>query len=151
MKTVLIGIGIPGSGKTTCLKQLAENFGAGYVCPDDIRAELGSGQEDQSKNKEVWEEAFRRIPSLLAKADLVVVDATNADPLYRACLVEHCRKFADRVEGAWFITSLEECLARNSRRERKVPEEILTKKEDSLKTDPPNESEGFDRITIVVP
>jgi len=37
MKKVIMGIGIPGSGKTTILKEFADKNGYEYICPDDIR------------------------------------------------------------------------------------------------------------------
>lgn len=50
MSKVIVGIGLPGSGKTTALKPFADKNSYIYICPDDIRAELTGNPADQSKN-----------------------------------------------------------------------------------------------------
>jgi predicted kinase len=40
MSKLILGIGLPGSGKTTALKPFAEKNGYIYISPGDIREEL---------------------------------------------------------------------------------------------------------------
>ena len=75
-------IGIPGSGKSTYLKQL-NNPNVQVISPDDIRREITGSISDQSKNKEVWEETERRINSALKDGKYVILDATNVDTKLR--------------------------------------------------------------------
>jgi dephospho-CoA kinase len=46
MAKIIIGIGVPGSGKTTALKPFAERNTYTYISPDDIRAELTGNAAD---------------------------------------------------------------------------------------------------------
>ncbi len=73
-----MGIGIPGSGKTTIIKAFADRNNYTYICPDDIRTELTGDPRDQTKNKEVWETARQRVSEAIHQGKTVVVDATFA-------------------------------------------------------------------------
>lgn len=106
---------------------------------------------DQTLNSKVWVELYQSIERLLNDNQVLVVDATNARVQDRRNLIRHCRKFAGRIEGAWFVTSLEECLRRNELRERKVPEHAIERMYNLIERDPPDEEDGFDLITIVIP
>jgi hypothetical protein len=78
MPTVILGIGIPGSGKTTALKALVAGTDTVYVCPDDIRNRLTGDTSDQSRNREVWDLAYQQIHEALDAGRNVALDATNA-------------------------------------------------------------------------
>ena len=55
MKKLIMGIGIPGSEKTTVLKTFAEKYNYSYICPDDIRLELtGMGAIILNSNHQVY-------------------------------------------------------------------------------------------------
>ncbi len=141
----IIGIGLPASGKSTLLKPLAQQLNAEYVCPDEIRRELGD-VNDQSRNDKVWEEAYHRIGQALSSGRSVVVDVTNCNAAYRRQLVAHCRQWTDQVKGAWFRTQLKVCLQRNQARERHVPEKAIRRMEMELQTDPPSLGDGFSKL-----
>lgn len=146
MKTAIIGIGLPGSGKTTVLKKLAARNGAAYICPDDIRLELTGNAADQSRNKEVWNETYRRIHAELNAGHNVVVDATNAKQPDRLRLIAHCRPKADQIHGMWFVAPYRVVLERNQGRERVVPDFAMGLMAGWLEACPPTEAEGFDRL-----
>jgi predicted kinase len=78
MSKLIMGIGIPGSGKTTALKPFAEQNAYAYLCPDDIRIELTGNSADQSRNREVWAEAHKRVAHALENGETIVFDATFA-------------------------------------------------------------------------
>jgi len=71
-------IGIPGSGKSTYLTKIPRN-NISIVCPDDIRLEKTKNISDQSKNKEVWEEARERILNSISEGCYTILDATNVN------------------------------------------------------------------------
>jgi predicted kinase len=146
MATAIVGIGVPGSGKSTVLKALAEKDGLAYVCPDDIRAKLTGNASDQTRNAEVWDRAYKQITRHLSQGRTVVVDATNAKPEDRQQLVRHCRPLANRILGMWFRTPLDVCLARQARRDRQVPDAYIRSSHNWLTRHPPRLSEGFDFI-----
>ena len=151
MPTAIICIGVPGSGKTTLLKKsVRARDGVVYICPDDIRFELTGNASDQTRNREVWSEAYRRIHEALEAGRDVAVDATNAAQADRLRLVEHCRLKASSVIGFWVRTPLEVCLQRNSKRSRVVPVASIKKMAKQLRQHPPSVKEGFDEVMEVM-
>jgi len=147
----LIGIGIPGSGKTTTLKKFAEKNNYVYICPDDIRAELSGGDAaDQSKNKEVWELTYNRAAEALKSGISVVVDATFANSGQRKSFIEFLRKSgAEKIQGLYVDTPLEVAKERNSKRERQVPDFVLDRMHTSIKENPPALSDGLDSLFVL--
>jgi predicted kinase len=85
---LVITFGIPGSGKTTwARKVLSENEGFERICPDEIRAELCNGNpSDQSRNGDVWKEAYHTLKAKLEHKKIVIFDATNINPTTRKAL-----------------------------------------------------------------
>jgi predicted kinase len=142
----IIGIGVPGCGKTTLLKPLAEKDGLVYVNADDIRLELTGDPADHSKEPVVWRIAYDRIKAGLQKRG-VVVDATHSKRKDRRKMVEFCRENGARtILGYWIKTPLETCKVRNQARRRIVPEHSIEEMHRRLTENPPTTEEGFDRI-----
>lgn len=148
MGIAIVGIGLPGVGKTTILKRLAGNTTA-YVCPDDIRLALTGDASDQSRNQEVWEEAYRQIHAELDAGHNVIVDATNARKADRLRLIAHCRLKADEIQGIWFVAPLSVVQTRNQKRNRTVPDTIIEAMAHQLEADPPTLTDGFDQLIKV--
>lgn len=147
MAKVIISIGIPGSGKTTVLKEFAEKYGYDYVCPDDIRMEISGDAKDQSKNREVWELAHQRLKDYLAEEKTVVFDATFANPEGRKKFLDFSKESgASKIQGIYFDVPLEVAKERNARRDRQVPEKVLENMESSLSGAKPKIEEGLDSI-----
>lgn len=145
-RRVIIGIGLPGSGKSTVLKPLAAELGAVYVCPDNIRTEVTGDPADQTRNAFVWKLAYDRLERALKTEGLAVFDATNANGADRRKLVKLCASRADVVEGLWFDVPLMVCLERNRSRARVVPDEVIGRMYYQLKRDPPTLEEGFSNL-----
>lgn len=146
VRTAIIGIGLPASGKTSFLKPLAERQNAVYVCPDETRLLLTGDANNQSVNGEVWDIARYTIGHALYNCDDVILDATNAKFEDRISVIEHCRQQATMVIGLWFMTPLEECLRRNSQRDRQVPVHAIERMDRWLSHRPPHEKDGFDLL-----
>ncbi len=88
--TIIMPIGISGSGKSTWVKTLPKDFVV--VSPDDIRRELTGNVSDQSKNREVFQEVDKRIEKLLEQNKKVVLDATNVNTKLRKEFMEKILK-----------------------------------------------------------
>ncbi len=150
MPKVIMGMGIPGSGKTTVLKKFASDYGYSYICPDDIRLELLGDAKDQSKNKEVWDEAYSRLGKYLKEGSTVVFDATFADARARENCIRIAREHgANKIHGIKIDISMESAKDRNSKRERIVPEYVLERMHKNLDSNPPKIDEGFDSIFTI--
>jgi predicted kinase len=147
----LIGIGIPGSGKTRTLKKFAEKNNYTYICPDDIRAELSGGDaSDQSKNKEVWELTYKRAVEALNSGISVVVDATFANAVQRKSFIQFLRNSGvEKIQGLYVDTPLEVAKERNQKRQRKVPDFVLDRMHFSIIENPPSISDGLDSLIML--
>lgn len=147
MQKVILGIGIPGSGKTTVLQKFADTYDYAYICPDDIRAELLGDVTDQSRGDEVWKEAYQRTANALAEGKSVVFDATFTNEAARMELIQFAREHgAEKIQGVHVDTPLEVAKERNQERERVVPEHVLERMHNKLQEQQPEISEGFDTI-----
>jgi predicted kinase len=75
--TLLLTTGLPGTGKTTFARALAERIGAAHLNTDILRAEMGlQGQYDQAAKSKVYQALEQRTAQLLAQGRTVVVDGT---------------------------------------------------------------------------
>lgn len=143
MKKLFMLVGLPASGKSTCAEILTKTEGALIVSSDAIREELLGNVNDQTKNEEIFKEVENRILYGL-KNNNVIYDATNINYKRR---MEFLLKIKNAKKIAILIaTSYEECLERNSKRKRKVPEDVIKRMYYNL--DVPQTYEGFDEIRI---
>ena len=143
-----IGIGLPGSGKTTYLRQFANDIGAVYICADDVRAELYGDSRIQNDPQKVWTEVRRRATKALMRGRDVVIDGTHAKPRDRQSTLRACRS-AGWIEGIWCQAPFGVCLARNQHRDRVVPYASMKRMRNQLYRTPPSPKEGFSRISRV--
>jgi predicted kinase len=147
MIKAIIGIGIPGSGKSTILKRFAEKNNYIYICPDDIRFELTGDSADQTKNKEVWELAHKRAEEALGRNRSIVFDATFTVGPQRRDFIQKLKTWgANKISGIYLDTGLEIAKQRNNERERKVPEFVLDRMHIGLQDQSPDLTDGFDSV-----
>ena len=138
--------GVSGSGKSTIAKDLAKRYDGLIVSTDRIREELFGDANVQRQNGRVFELAFERLKEGLETNHCVIFDATNLTKKDRAKVlevvngVEH--KGFNRV--CWVNSTLENAVARNQGRERKVPTEIIERQFNRFE-EPTNE-EGWEII-----
>lgn len=144
----VIGVGIPGSGKSTFLKPYADKVGAPYLCTDAIRAELNGSEGTYGQGEdEVFDTLYKRMHEALDTHGKVVVDATYTNPEYRRIAIDHLRQKADEVHAIHFDTPLDVAKERNQGRERKVPDDVIERMHQSLQEHPPSEAEGLTSVT----
>jgi predicted kinase len=150
MKKLVLLIGIPGSGKTTLASTL---IGKGFerLCADDIRLELYGNEAEQGNPKEVFTIFFERLESLLALNKDIVIDNTNVKFEHRQQIIDRANKFQYTDIQLWVLdVPLAVCLERNKKRERQVPEDVITNLFNTLnKHGRPKTSEG-EIVTIKV-
>lgn len=123
--SLVILIGAPASGKSTWGKKCAADNNMSYVSTDSIRAEIGSGEGDQSVSAAAWNIAAKRVTQSLSSGKSVVVDATNIDQKMRKGWIKTGREHKAFIVGVTFEVAKEELYRRNDQRERKVGHDII--------------------------
>lgn len=145
MKAIL-AVGLPGCGKTTLLKPLADDSGMTYVNADDIREELTGDPRNHTKEPEVWAEVYRRTLEGLKRTG-VIIDATFTKRRDRREMIEFCKKHgADDIQCYWVDTPIDTCKSRNDARTNPVPNEVIDKMANRLTLNPPSIEEGYSSI-----
>lgn len=148
-KGVLIGIGLPGAGKTTHLSEYALNTGTIRLSPDDIRERLLGDYRDNSQNMLVWQRLYSQIRAVL-RGGSVIIDGSGTNPMYRRQDIELYRSWgAERVVGVVFVAPLKVAIARNAEREKPVPEDGIRHFYDLLVAYPPSLEDGFDEVYVI--
>lgn len=123
MQRVVLMVGPSGSGKST---YVGERFpGFLLLNADRLRREIAGDESDQTHNAEVFALLRKRLADALRNGRSVVVDNTNVRKSSRDELYRITTAFGVRVEARVMSTPLDECLARNANRERKVPDDVI--------------------------
>lgn len=144
MATFIMMIGLPGSGKSTAAKELAEITGAKIFSSDAYRAIYGSGEEDQSKNAFIFQKLREDVIDALKNNKDVILDATNISIKSRRSWLNSLPK--ETFKQAYLVlASYETCLRQNAQRERHVPEFVIKRMYKQFET--PSLYEGFDMIS----
>ena len=142
--SVILAIGLPGSGKTTW-------FGRRGVTPlssDLLRNILFDDVEEQRYQGLVFSTLRSLLRArLIAHMPMNYVDATNLSTHERRQWIKMAKSFGYETQAVFFDVPLEVCLARNRQRDRSVSEDVMRKMAEKLK--PPVFEEGFEKITVV--
>lgn len=147
MNFALLGMGVPGSGKSSFLKPLAAELGFRYVSRDDVRASLLGDANDRSQQEMIAEATDAIAFESLRAGTSVIYDGTFAEPTKRRMLVRSLMDAgADRVLGIWIAIPLPIALLRNADRERKVPEQVIREMHDAFERQPPALGESFFKV-----
>lgn len=148
MSKFIMLIGIAGSGKSTIAEQLSDKD-TFIVSSDELRKVLYNDENDQTHNKQVFEEMNRRTKWFLNNGYSVIYDATNINARRRCELLNWLA--SETNAGVKYdsiavsITcSTEEAISRQSKRERKVPSDVIERM--SRRLQKPTYAEGWDRI-----
>lgn len=135
-------VGLPGSGKSTYAKKLeSESVNrTKIVSTDAIREELACSEQ------EMFRLFHERIRSYLELGYDVIADATNITIKSRAAVLASVKEINCIKTALVFGTDFQVCLANNSKRDRKVPEEAIYTMRSKFQI--PFYEEGFDIIHI---
>ena len=121
--TLTIMVGLPASGKDFFIKNNIDN--ALILSSDNLRVEL-YGYEDQTHNKEVFEEMNRRTINAGKENKNVIYNATNINRGRRVILAQEMQKYFKYIKVIVCACSIETLLYRNkTRKERHLPEDKL--------------------------
>jgi len=142
--TVVLAIGLPGSGKSTWFKRR----GVAPLSSDLVRSMLFDNVTEQRFQDLVFSTLRSLLRArLVARMPMNYVDATNLSAHDRRGWIKMAHDFGYDVQGVFFDVPLEVCMERNSRRNRIVPEDVMRRMAGKLR--PPAFDEGFSKITVV--
>ncbi len=144
MAKLYILVGLPGSGKSTFAKELD---GAVHISSDEIRACLYGSEEIQNDPSRVFAFMDSATRDCLEDGRDVIYDATSLTEAIRVKTINKFKDLASEIICVQMSTPLSECLRRNARRSRIVPEDKLLKMAESFET--PTVWEGFNKLVIV--
>lgn len=147
--SLILLVGIPGSGKTTYAKKYIErNFNAIHLSSDTIRKELYGDENIQGNPADVFSIMQKRASEALNNGYNVLYDATNMTRKDRAGIIGVCPKFA-KIECHIIWAPIEVCIERDSKRERTVGKEVIDKMLKRFQA--VYYDEGIDEIKIITP
>ena len=146
MNKLFMMIGIPASGKTSLAEQIAKSEDAEIVSSDSIRKELYGDESIQGDSNKVFRILQDRVVKGLNENKNMIYDATNISYRTRMAFLQRIRKLEVEKIAIMVATPYEQCLIRNSQRERQVPEEVI--KRMYLNFYVPQYFEGWDDIQI---
>ncbi len=142
--TVVLAIGLPGSGKTSWFKRHKITA----LSSDLLRTLLFDDVTEQRFQDLVFSNLRSMLKArLIARRPLNYVDATNLTPHDRQSWIKLAKDYGYDVQAVYFDVPLEVCLERNEKRLRVVAEDVLRRMSGKLK--PPTFEEGFTKITVV--
>ena len=143
-------VGLPGSGKSTWATKLT-NYE--YFSSDEYRKNILGDVHDQSNNVKVFDALNNDVVTSLLSGKNCVYDATNITVKDRKHILEKlkaeekCHNVRFKKLAIVVATSIDECLRRNSERERTVPEEVIWNMAKRFQF--PMKYEGFDDIDVI--
>ncbi|GAA3762892.1 hypothetical protein GCM10022270_22310 [Terriglobus aquaticus] len=141
---VVLAIGLPGSGKTTWYKRR----GVTPLSSDMLRTILFDDITDQRYSGLVFSTLRSLLRArLIAKMPWNYVDATNLSAHERRQWIKMAKSFGYEAQAVYFDVPLSVCMERNSRRDRRVADDVMQKMAERLR--PPSFREGFSKITVV--
>ena len=141
---VVLAIGLPGSGKSSWFKRHQVT----PLSSDLLRALLFDDPTEQRFQDLIFSNLRSMLKArLIARRPMNYVDATNLSPHERSGWIKLAKDYGYEVQAVFFDVPVEVCIARNQRRERKVPEDAMRRMAGKLKQ--PSFEEGFSKITVV--
>jgi predicted kinase len=148
MTKLILLIGLPGSGKSTLAKELlAECPQMALISTDAIRGQLFGSQAVQGPWVLIWREIERQFQQAISTTNQAIFDATNAQRRHRREVIALARDLGfTQITAIWVDTPVWLCLARNKKRSRQVPEEIILRMHRQLRDAPPSLEEGIDSL-----
>lgn len=145
-------IGVPGSGKSSLVRELQQQFSCGLISTDEIRAQLFGDQAIQGAWLLIWRQVERQFRQAVlqiqaGQIDWAIYDATNTRRRSRREVIALARSLGfGQITAVWLDPPLAICLQRNQQRSRQVPEAVIQRMHRQLWSCPPRLREGIDQL-----
>ncbi len=151
MNTLYITVGLPGSGKSTYVKNFIKDKDIEYLSSDSLRAVYGKSEEDQTVTPLVFGHIKRTVDEFLKDGKNVLVDATSVNRKESSEYIKTAKKYDAKVVAIVFKMDRQGLIERNKKRGeqggRVVPDWVIDKM--LAKFEEPSYSEGIDVIIYV--
>lgn len=149
--TLYITVGLPGSGKSTYVKNFIKDKDIEYLSSDSLRAVYGKSEEDQTVTPLVFGHIKKKVDEFLKDGKNVLVDATSVNRKERSDYINTAKKYGAKVVAIVFKMDRQGLIDRNKKRGeqggRVVPDFVIDKMLN--KFEEPSYSEGIDVIIYV--
>lgn len=143
-------MGPQGCGKSTFARRWFRD--TQIVSSDECRRLVADDAADQEVSREAFTVFYTLLRARLTHGRTTVADATNLTPWSREKLRQIAVARGRPLVAVAFDAPLETCLARQSRRERQVPLEVVQRSHESFRAALAGlPHEGYDRIYVVRP
>lgn len=146
MPKLILLCGIPGSGKSNYSLKIAKKHDVKIFSSDDLREELFGDVNNQDNNVKLFEELHKRIKCCLREGKSAIYDACNISYKRRMAFLAELKNIPCEKICVLIATPYEECLERNSKRDRHVPEHVIERMYRQFNI--PYWYEGWDDIQI---
>lgn len=135
MSKVIIMGGLPGSGKSTRAKEIAEKYGYEIFSSDAYRKKINGSEEDQSNGKLIFDTLYKDALQAVKDGKDIIFDSCNVSK-YSIYNIMNALKGQPVEYIYWFMdTPLQECLERDDKRDRHVGESVINKFQKQLLID----------------
>lgn len=134
MKTLYVMCGIPGSGKSTLSRKLAEEHGLTRFSFDEMQCYTAR-------------QFLRPAVIALQEGKSVILDSTHLRVNGRKAVLKAVENIQCRKICVFIDTPFDECLRRNAQREARIPDVMMESTRRAL--EPPTIEEGWDEIIII--
>ena len=148
---IILLVGLPGSGKSTFGNELLKEHPEYVLLSSDaIRAEIGTGENDQSVTPQVFVKLKERLKTFVSDNKTVIVDATNINIQDRKFYVDLAKQAKIKIMAYVFVCDKQTLLIRNiisgNAGDRNVPEFVIDKM--LKKYEMPSLNEGLTEIHV---
>ena len=126
MQQIILCKGLPGSGKSTWAKQFCfENKDFIRINKDDVREMIGNPKFSRSIEELVLDIQRRIGLAVLSTGKSLIVDDTNFSPVHTHYWENISKMKHILFDVRMFDTSVEECIRRDSNREKSVGKDVI--------------------------
>ena len=149
---MIFTMGLPGAGKSTVIRKNKLAEGATVIDPDAVKETHPSYDPKNPQTLHDWSKKVTDLvfaQALAAGEGFFVVDGTgtNAEKMVRK--IKSAQAAGFECELLYVQVSLQTSLARNSARERTVPEQVVREKSEDIATSFEIVSRYADKITVI--
>ena len=148
---VFLLAGVPGSGKSTWIRQQIDIYGGVWCSRDAVRFSMVKEDEPYfSQEDRVFQSWIAQIQNAINRGEDVYIDATHINANSRRKVLKRLKLNGAELIGVNVMIPLNESIRRNNLREgrEKVPESVITKMYYDFS--PITMTESFDAITNIL-